>query len=379
LERAGVVYSKGYSVVGAPKLLAYYLPQFHQIPENDQWHGTGFTEWVKVKGSGPLFDGHRQPRVPHEDIGYYDLSDPITLVNQATMAKNHEVDGLIFYHYWFGSGKMILEKPARDFLDNKSIEIEFCFAWCNENWTRRWDGGNNQILLEQTYFLHEYAEFVSYLVPFMKDPRYVTIKGRPLLIIYRPHLVPDLTTLMTFITDEFAKHGVDKPYFVASRTWGENDFDYAAFDALSEKPLYDFPQLNYLTQPEIFGEREPHKGYIFEYADVVKHYVEHPLTSYLPVMPSCSPGWDVSPRHGSSALILVNESPEGFRVWLRDCIERVSLTNPLDEQFVFINAWNEWAEGAYLEPDTETGYAYLEVVKSEAQRASQSPSLRNSE
>lgn len=352
----------------SPKLLAYYLPQFHQIPENDEWHGEGFTEWVKVKQSKPLFDGHRQPREPHEDIGYYDLSSPDVLPSQAKMAREFGIDGFIFYHYWFGEGKMILEKPAQDLLRDESIEIDFCFAWCNENWTRRWDGGNNQILLEQTYVLREYSEFVSYLVPFIRDKRYIRVNNRPVLIIYRPHLVPDLSQLLAFISAEFASYDLPKPYLVASNTWGENNFDYSAFDALSEKPLYDFPQLSYLKPPEISGGVEPHQGFIFKYADVVRHYMDNPLLASVPVNPSCSPGWDVSPRHGTSALILLNESPEQFRVWLRDCIERVSLTNPPDEQFVFINAWNEWAEGAYLEPDIDFGYEYLEVVQSEVRR-----------
>lgn len=362
-----------------PKLLAYYLPQFHRTWQNDKWHGEGFTEWTKVKAAQPLFAAHRQPREPAKEIGYYDLEEPGVLRTQVKLASENGLDGFIFYHYWFGRGEMVLEKPAQDFLADEKIDFDFCFAWCNENWTRRWDGGNNEILLEQKYVLEEYLEFVEYLVPFLKDRRYIQVQGRPVLIVYRPHLIPNISDLVAFLSQAFHDYGLPKPYLVASKTWPGTDFDYSLFDAISEKPLYNFPELSYLPQPEVEIAGSPHAGYIFEYRDVVSHYISNPESSSLPVHTSCSPGWDVTPRHGKSALILVNENPEDFQIWLRNCMERVCMTNPPGERLVFINAWNEWAEGAYLEPDSFHGSAFLHAVAVEKERFTKKFNSENAE
>jgi lipopolysaccharide biosynthesis protein len=347
------------------RVLAYYLPQFHRTKENDQWHGEGFTEWTKVRAATPLFEGHRQPRVPHPDIGYYTLEDSVTLKKQAAMMDQFGISGMIFYHYRFGAGKKLLEKPAELLLDHPEINMPFCFAWCNENWTKRWDGGNNSVLMEQKYSAQDAIEFAEEFVNYARDERYIKIMNRPLLIIYRPHLIPDIALYINVWKEVFADSGLPFPFLVASHTWGngsENQF-IQFFDAVSEKPLYDYPDLAYLSKGISGKGMGGHSGLILSYCDVVDHYISQPKRSPTLVIPSLSPGWDVSPRHKGNALILLDNTAKDFERWFRDCMVRINRWPVSDQRLIFINAWNEWAEGAYLEPDTEMGYQFLESVR----------------
>lgn len=342
------------------RLLAYYLPQFHRTPENDAWHGQGFTEWTRVKAAEPLFECHNQPRIPHQDIGYYELTSIEVLELQARMMRVSGLSGAIFYHYRFGGGKKLLEAPARMLSENPDVDMPFCFAWCNENWTKRWDGGNHSILMEQVYSNEDASEFISEFLDYANDERYIKVDDRPVLIIYRPHLIPDIKSYIEIWKFECAARGAKFPYLVASETWGKSTSTkfLEFFDAVSEKPLYNYPDLDYLPTPDIDFHKGSHEGMVKDYSDVAHHYMNFPSCASNKVIPSISPSWDVTPRHGSKSLILVDAAPKVFGEWLRHCISRTrSLPQP--ERFVFINAWNEWAEGTYLEPDETIGYGYL--------------------
>jgi len=342
------------------KFYTYYLPQFHVIPENEAWHGKGFTEWTKVKSSIPLYDSHIQPRVPHPDIGYYSLEDEATLYTQARLMEEYGIDAQIFYHYWF-SGKLILEKPAQSLLSNPDIRMPFAFCWANENWTRRWDGGDGQILLGQTYSNSDAENFIKYLIPFFQDDRYEKIDGHPVLLILRTSLIPNLSEIVSIWNGILIENGIQELYLLAvhigedPRIWG------AGFQALIQRPLYNFRELRNMQELKRTDIGESHTGYVWPYSDVSKHYTRELSNLQHFEIPSVVVSWDVSPRHGKNSLILHGGTPGQYRDWLVAASLRAAHLQPR-HPMVFINAWNEWAEGAYLEPDSANGYKYLEAT-----------------
>ena len=343
------------------KILSYYLPQFHPIPENDLWHGKGFTEWTKVKAATPLFEGHYQQHIPHTDIGYYLLDSPDMLQCQAEMMRKAGVYGQVFYHYWF-SGKLILEEAAKILLDAPDIQMPFCFCWANENWTRRWDGNEDEILLEQHYSAEDAKKFIDYLIPFFRDPRYIKVENRPILFVYRPSSIPN----PQIYTDIWAKacvaNGIQRPYVVAVLTRGATDPKDFGMDAGVERVLHDWtagavPELkNSLHFYQSFN------GSVLSYDEVVKFYAGQTNTKNFPYFRSLLPFWDNTARYGSEALLLHGSTPERFQKWMESTIEYTRLMHKPDMRFVLVNAWNEWAEGAHLEPDSRYGYSYLNSI-----------------
>lgn len=343
------------------KVLAYYLPQFHPTPENDAWHGPGFTEWHKVRAANPLFEGHYQQHIPHPDLGYYLLDNPGQLLKQAEMMKKAGVHGLIFYHYWF-SGRMILEKPAQMLLAHPEIQLPFSFCWANENWTRRWDGNENEILLGQVYSLEDARAFIQYLIPFFKDPRYLRVDGRPMLFVYRPSSIEFLSDYLDIWRSECAAVGLPPVYVVATLTRGSLSAQQYGMDAAVERPLHDWTAG---AVPEQKGEVHPYRrinGSVLEYDQVANHYLQKSLTDPANTFRSLVPCWDNTARYGSDAYLLHNFNPPKFQQWLSGLISDAQLHLPADRRFVVVNAWNEWAEGAHLEPDLRFGYAYLNSV-----------------
>lgn len=349
-------------VHGDVKVLSYYLPQFHPTPENDEWHGKGFTEWTKVSAANPLFEGHYQQHIPHPDIGYYLLDSPDTLRLQAEQMRQAGVHGQVFYHYWF-SGRMILEKPAQMLLAHPDVAMPFCFCWANENWTRRWDGNEREILLGQTYSADDARAFIRYLIPFFRDPRYIRVGQRPVLMVYRPSSMPDPAQYLRIWAEECAQAGLDAaPYVVAVLTRGATHPADFHMDAGLERPLHDWtdgavPDMRASLQPYW-----PMNGSALSYDQVRDFYMAQNERKSFDYFRSNAPMWDNTARYGTEALLLHGSTPASFQRWMEHSIADAQTHLPPDRRFVVVNAWNEWAEGTHLEPDTRYGYSYLNSV-----------------
>ena len=343
------------------KVLSYYLGQFHPIPENDEWHGKGFTEWTNVKRANPLFEGHYQQHIPHEDLGYYILDNPEILKKQADMMKKSGVYGQIFYHYWF-TGKLILEKPAQMLLENKDIDMPFCFCWANENWTRRWDGEDDDVLLGQVYSEEDAREFIKYLIPFFQDSRYIRIENRPVLYIYRSTSIPTPEQYIQIWAEECAKASISSPYLVTVLTRGATNSNDFGMDAGVERILFDWTDG---AVPDIRNSLETYKeltGNIIDYSQVASFYEKQTEEKDFTYFRSISPVWDNTARYQEGAYLLHKSTPKRFQTWFENLIEYTERTLSPDKQFIVVNAWNEWAEGAHLEPDTYYGYSYLNSI-----------------
>lgn len=343
---------------GKAKILAYYLPQFHEIPENNAWHGDGFTEWVSVKKGQKLWPNHYQQRLPHVELGEYKLTDDSVLLKQAQIMKKARVDGLVFYHYWF-NGKLILEQPSQMLLNNKDIDIPFAFCWANENWTRSWDGNNHDVLLAQNYGRQDAIDFIKYLIPFFKDNRYITHEGRPVLMVYRANLISGIEHYVDEWKRECLEAGLNPPYLVSTLT---RDVDFAekyGFDANLERVLFDWTDDQVKSVNHRLKPFTKFIGKTLDYYEVANYYQSQELINSRPTWRSLVPDWDNTARYKNRAHALVNSNPAIFQTWLETLQEQASKQQV---PFTVINAWNEWAEGAHLEPDARTGYAYLNAV-----------------
>lgn len=343
------------------KVLSYYLPQFHPTPENDEWHGKGFTEWTKVSAANPLFEGHYQQHIPHPDIGYYLLDSPNILRIQAEQMRQAGVHGQVFYHYWF-SGRMILEKPAQMLLAHPDIAMPYCFCWANENWTRRWDGNEREILLGQTYSADDARAFIRYLIPFFRDPRYIRVGTRPVLMIYRPSSMPDPAEYLRIWTEECAQAGIDAPYVAAVLTRGAVSPADFQMDAGVERPLHDWTDGAVPDMRPSLYTYWPMNGSALSYDQVRDFYMAQNDRKPFNHFRSNVPMWDNTARYGSEALLLHGSTPESFQQWMAHSIADAQANLPPDRRFIVVNAWNEWAEGTHLEPDTRYGYSYLNSV-----------------
>ncbi len=343
------------------QVLSYYLPQFHPIPENDEWHGKGFTEWTKVRAARPLFRGHWQQHIPHTDMGYYLLDSPDVLTKQAERMKCAGITGMIFYHYWF-TGKLILESPAQMLLAEEDIEMPFCFCWANENWTKRWDGNEQEVLLAQDYSEEDAEAFIRYLIPFFRDRRYIKVDGRPMLHVYRPTAIPQPELYLSVWKRVCEEEGVPAPWVVATLTRGAKDPRDFGMDAGVERVLHDWtdggvPEMNNCLQMYCkFG------GSILNYPDVADFYMQRDEAKEFTYFRAIVPCWDNTARYESSAYVLHNPTPEKFQQWLDKTVNWVRKNLPEDKRFLVINAWNEWAEGNHLEADSTFGYAWLNCV-----------------
>lgn len=343
------------------KVFSYYLPQFHPTPENDHWHGKGFTEWTKVRAANPLFEGHYQQHIPHPDFGYYLLDHPGVLRKQAESMRQAGIDGQVFYHYWF-TGKLILEEPAQMLRDHPDIEMPFCFCWANENWTRRWDGNEEDILLKQDYSPADARAFVQYLIPFFRDARYIRIEDRPVLFIYRPASMPDAREYLEIWTEECAEQGLPRPYVVAVLTRGAEDPRDFAMDAGVERVLQDWTAGAVADIRHELRPYEPLRGSVLPYEQVAEFYHNQTQAPQFTWFRSLVAIWDNTARYGADAFMVHGSTPRLFQQWLESSIAHAQAHLPPDRRLVLVNAWNEWAEGAHLEPDSRYGYAYLNSV-----------------
>jgi len=337
------------------KLLAFYLPQFHATPENDKFWGEGFTEWRQIPRGIPRFPGHYQPRIPR-DFGYYDLNDITVLARQAEVAKAAGIYGFGFYYYWF-NGKRVLHKPVEKFLQADWISMPFFIIWANENWTRTWDGMNTDVLLQQDYLIEHEEALLADLARHFNDRRYIAINGRPLFVIYKPIDVPDAkVTFERWRAHLRSRHGIEPLIFMA-QTFGHVDPTPLGLDGALEFPPHKLTQtLHGRAMPDAFHPE--FNGRVISYDEFVDASLLEGATNY-PLIKTAVPSWDNEPRRPMRGLMLEGCSPKKYEAWLRQLAERTSENSILGERFVAINAWNEWAEGAYLEPDVYYGAAYL--------------------
>lgn len=351
------------------KAIAFYLPQFHRCAENDAWWGEGFTEWTNARSAQPRFDGHYQPREPHPDIGYYDLSDPQTLYRQAKLAREHGIYGFCFYHYWF-SGRRVLEKPLDLLIANPEIDINFCVCWANENWTRTWDGQDSEVLLEQKYTLADQRNFIVDVEKYVEDKRYIRVNGRPVIIVYKANIIKNLDDFIsTWRLYWQEKHGSELEIWCVQADPSDRQCAALApyIDGVVEFPPHVVPfdphVMPYMVRnTETFGNIT---GHIFDYRRVVDDVINCSEKNQIPSVPyyrGVMLGWDNSARRKDGWTIWYGYSNVLYYKWLRHVISSARHKLPISHRFVFINAWNEWAEGTYLEPDCRSGYNALNTT-----------------
>lgn len=343
------------------KLIAFYLPQFHPIPENDKAWGRGFTEWRNVALGKPWFSGHYQPRVP-ADLGFYDLRLPETMVEQAKLAMQNGVDGFCYYYYWF-NGKRPLALPIDSMLKNPEINIPFCLCWANESWTRRWDGGNREIIIEQRHNANDDRAFMESILSVFEDERYIKVNGKPLLLVYRTELFSKMWET-TELWRKMARGRGWRDLFLVRCEGFDNISEPAdvGFDASYEVPTFILPDALLVENRAALSIHEAFQGRIFEYSKIVEYYLNRPTPGYRRFR-DVMLAWDNTARHGMRATIFHNVRPELYREWLWGSVARARKEHPHGERIVFINAWNEWAEGSYLEPDSRFGKQFLEATR----------------
>ena len=346
------------------KALAYYLPQFHPFKENDEWWGQGFTEWTNVTRGLSRFNGHYQPHLP-KHLGYYDLRVKETISEQVRYAKAAGLYGFCFYHYWF-NGKRLMEKPVNIFLENKDIDMPFCIMWTNENWTRAWDGLENDILLKQDYYDEDDVPFVKDLGQHFADDRYIRIEGRPLFFIYRPGIIPDAKKKIQKWRDLCKELLNEEPLFYMAQAFNNLDPNEFGMDGAIEFPPHKVSRgLSDTSRDKkgVFEGFEGFEGHYPSYDELVEKSISESDTTEFPLIRGVLPTWDNEARKPLKGMGFIGSTPKKYEKWLKK-INNYAIKNPIaeNESFVVINAWNEWAEGAHLEPDVYNGAAYLNAT-----------------
>ncbi|MDZ7957149.1 MAG: glycoside hydrolase family 99-like domain-containing protein [Aulosira sp. DedQUE10] len=359
------------------RAIAFYLPQYHPIPENDEWWCKGFTEWTNVTKAKPLFPGHYQPDLP-SDLGFYDLRVPETRIAQAELARAHGIEGFCYWHYWFGNGKRILDRPFNEVLKSGQPNFPFCLGWANHTWSGIWDGCPNRILIQQTYpGKDDYKAHFETVVEAFKDERYMKINGQPIFLIFSPKDLPNPLEFTDYWRELAIESGFPGIYFIglsSNPSWNPSIY---GFDAFSSHPPKDI--INRL--PESLAEKVFRKVFHKKFKEFLRDYFSIPciysyqklvdyvipdVSTELNFLPCIVPNWDNTPRSGVNGIVFRDPTPELFRKQLNTAITRLAKNNP-EERIVFIKSWNEWAEGNYLEPSRRFGKAFLEVIKQEIQ------------
>jgi lipopolysaccharide biosynthesis protein len=357
------------------RALAFHLPQFHPIPENDRWWGREFTEWTNVVKARPLFPNHYQPRLP-ADLGFYDLRLPEARDAQAELARTYGLSGFCYYHYWV-NGRRLLHRPFDEVLESGAPDFPFCVCWANENWTRRWDGGDQTGLMRQEYSLEDDERHIEHLLPAFHDSRYIKIDGRPLFLIYRTEFLPTPARTAAVWRERARAAGFPDLYLVRVESFSRNiDPRTIGFNAAIEfapdwkilpLPIRRRERWDMLARIEyrlrkvglistVYAE---HK--LYWYDTLVKYMLAKPVADYKRFR-CVTPGFDNSPRRVKDSIVFLESTPHSFEAWLRTIVRETLLHHVGGERIVFINAWNEWAEGNYLEPDQRRGLAYLEAA-----------------
>ena len=368
------------------KIIPLYLPQFHTIPENDEWWGKGFTEWVNVRDAKPLFEGHNQPRVPLNN-NYYDLSDIETLKWQCRIAKEYGIYGFCMYHYWF-NGHLLLEKPMEMLLAHPEIDIKYCISWANHDWTDAWKASNRQpkVLIAHNFDDEkDWVDHFNYLLPFFKDPRYMTENNKPLMVIYIPNIIRKLKKMLNVWSQMARDNGFDGLTFIyqSAASSFDNSWDHSLFDygvemnpgyvglANRQKNSSFFPKLmkysheikrflhirrSLLPQKKITEVSKADYDYTWQRILELR-----PISNAPKMIPCAFTDWDNTPRHKERGYLFQGVSPDKFKSYFKQLIDNTKKFYDTDMIFVF--AWNEWAEGGYLEPDEKNGFAFLEAIK----------------
>jgi lipopolysaccharide biosynthesis protein len=373
------------------RAIAFFLPQYHPIPENDRWWGPGFTEWTNVARARPLFRGHHQPHIPGE-LGFYDLRLDETREAQAALAVEHGLGGFCYYHYWF-NGRELLERPVNEIVASGRPDFPFCLCWANEHWTRAWDGKDREILVRQDYRRYDPGAHMERLAGTFADPRYITVHGRPLLLVYDAGAIPGLPRVVDRWRERAERLGLAGLYLCGVLSTHNRmsvaEFLDSGFDAVAQfQPsgprhlpavpgrsllrsgarLYRrwFSRFGPVVAPILPPGLRPDVR-VLDYDAIVQRHLQ---VKRIPpsVFPCVMPGWDNSPRRRVGATVIQNDDAELYGRWLSHCLDLVSERHP-DEQIVFINAWNEWGEGCHLEPDVRNGRAFLEATRRSLARA----------
>ncbi len=337
------------------KALAFYLPQFHPIPENDEWWGKGFTEWTNVTRAQPLFPGHYQPHVPTE-LGYYDLRLPEVREAQAQLAREHGISGFIYYHYWF-NGRRLLERPFEEVLASGSPDFPFALCWANEEWTRNWDAQTGTVLMPQEFSEEDDRAHIRYLIEAFKDDRYIRIDGKPMMLVYRPQKLPDPQRTFAIWREEVAAAGLPGIYLCYVESWGPPPGGPKAFGM--DASVGFMP----VTGDQVFTPVDGTRGQrMIDYRSSFEAQMQRPTPQSYKRFPSVMVSWDNTARRPRGATIFSGATPEDYRQWLDWTVQTVAEV-PEDENYVFVLAWNEWAEGNHLEPDQRYGRAWLEATR----------------
>jgi hypothetical protein len=347
------------------RVVAFYLPQFHPIPENDAWWGPGFTEWTNVARARPLYRGHVQPHLP-ADLGFYDLRLPDVREAQAALAQCHGIEGFCYWHYWFG-GRRVLERPFEEVLSSGSPKFPFMLGWANQTWSGIWHGDPERILIEQTYpGLADHERHFQYLLTAFVDPRYIRVNGRPAFYVYRPREVPGVLE-MTGLWRRMARQaGLPGLYLIAQDTFVDrNRGPVEGFDATAQVNL---PRIRPCNRVQRIRRRLRRGVVVHDYECWLPRFVTEDVCR-PDVHPCVIPNWDNTPRSGYGGMVLSGSTPESFRVQVRRALELIQ-EKPMEHRLLFVKSWNEWAEGNYLEPDREHGKAYLEALAAETLQGS---------
>lgn len=350
------------------RIIAYYLPQYHPIPENDQWWGKNFTEWVNVRNAKPLFKDHQQPVIPGE-LGYYNLLDTKVQERQAQLAREAGVEGFCYWHYWFG-GKQLLEQPLLQVLANGQPDFPFCIAWANESWyAKTWvdkKGESDRLLIEQTYSEQDDRAHFEAILPMLRDKRYIQVDGKPLLVIYRPLQLPDGKAWVDRWQQMAHEAGLSGLYLVGHTLYRKeaNAVLGIGFDAVNIVPIGDVKRnlrLALRHLPTLLRYLSGNAPLVYDYAEAMKTFDSKKIQRE-DVIPTLLPNWDHSPRSGVRALVLNKATPQAFRTHVQAVCKTIEGKK---NQLVMLKSWNEWSEGNYIEPDSRWNRQFLEVLKDE--------------
>ncbi|MBQ9231379.1 MAG: glycoside hydrolase family 99-like domain-containing protein [Prevotella sp.] len=357
------------------RVIAFYLPQFHPIPENDEWWGKGFTEWTNVGKAKPLFKGHYQPRVP-ADLGYYDLRLPIVREQQAEMAREAGVEGFCYWHYWFGNGRTLLSEIFDEVLESGKPDFPFCLGWANHSWTRRtWNSSaamhkDLDLLLQEYPGDKDYENHFYNVLPAFRDKRYITVDGKPIFVIYAPMDIPDIRNFTNLWRSLAVKNGLQGIHFVGRANNKINEFVPLLDDVLDALTFESFMnahhRVNGYVKSKINYELRKFFPWVaplnkFKYKDIIRNW----FTEYDRLencYPSILPNWDRSPRGGRTTMIYTGSTPELFKTHVEEALDIIRDKQP-EHRILFLKSWNEWAEGNYMEPDLKFGHGYLDALR----------------
>jgi len=356
------------------RLIAYYLPQFHPIALNDAAWGKGFTEWTNVTRGLPRYVGQCQPRLPSA-LGFYDLRQVDVMREQAALARRFGIHGFCFHYYWF-SGEQVLQTPLANLLRTPDLDLPFCINWANESWTRTWDGAERDVIIRQRYGPEDPKNFADAITPILLDPRYIRVQGKPLLMFYRPGAAPEAAEMVNIWRERLRANGVGDCYLAMAQAFDDYDPRPYGLDGACGFPPHNVGYSTLTINRRMTILDEDFSGEIHDYNDMVRAALDHQPTDYE-YFPAVCPSWDNEARKPGRGLSFHGSTPAAYEEWLYKTARNVQVGRPPQKQIVFINAWNEWAEGAYLEPDQHYGYAYLGATARALRRAADIPLERS--